>query len=125
MTETSHDTVRDLHGIRVLIMAADGPKLASESDSQTFLSAAWEHDAAMVAIPVSRLDAAFFQLSTRLAGAVLQKFVNYRVRLAVIGDVSEWSSASNALRDFIVEANRGRSTWFVADIDELSRRLAS
>jgi len=125
MTETSHDTVRDLHGIRVLITAADGPKLASESDSQTFLSAAWEHDAAMVAIPVSRLDAAFFQLSTRLAGAVLQKFVNYRVRLAVIGDVSEWSAASNALRDFIVEANRGRSTWFVADIDELSRRLAS
>ncbi|MEW6642788.1 MAG: DUF4180 domain-containing protein [Pseudomonadota bacterium] len=124
MTETSHDTLHDLHGVRVLILAADGPKLATESDSQTFLSAAWEHDAAMLAIPVSRLDPAFFQLSTRLAGAVLQKFVNYRVRLAVVGDIATFTRASNALRDFIVETNRGRSAWFVADLDELKQRLA-
>ena len=124
MTETSHDTLLDLHSVRVLVMAADGPTLPREGNANTFLSAAWEHDASMLAIPVSRLDASFFQLSTGLAGAVLQKFVNYRIQLAVVGDVSAWSASSKALHDFIVEANRGRSTWFVADLDELSRRLA-
>ncbi|WP_370631481.1 DUF4180 domain-containing protein [Methylosinus sp. Sm6] len=31
--------------------------------------------------------------------------------------------ADQAFRDFVIEANRGRSVWFVADIAELQRRL--
>jgi hypothetical protein len=57
--------------------------------------------------------------------APLQKFVNYRIRLAVIGDISAFTGASRALRDFIGETNRGRSAWFVADLDELKQRLAA
>lgn len=33
----------------------------------------------------------FFALSTRLAGEILQKFVNYGIRLAVYGDFSEYA----------------------------------
>jgi len=62
--------------LRVLICAPDGPLLAKESDVDDFLSAAWSQDAAMVGIPVGRLSDDFFRLSTRLAGAVVQKFVN-------------------------------------------------
>ena len=121
---TTTETVSDIHGVRVLLCAADGPQLAGERDVNDVLSAAWSADAAMVAIPVERLDPAFFRLSTRLAGEMLQKFVNYQLRAAIVGDVTAWTTQSEALRDFIHEANRGGSAWFVNDIDELERRLA-
>ncbi|MEP9376100.1 DUF4180 domain-containing protein [Aquabacter sp. CN5-332] len=119
------DTPRDIHGTRVLICGAEGPLLEGEGDIGTFLGAAWSEDAAMVAIPVSRLSPSFFQLSSRLAGEVAQKFVNYQIRLAVIGDISQWSEQSKALRDFVYESNRSKALWFVDDLDALERRLAS
>jgi hypothetical protein len=115
--------LRNIHGVRVFVCAADGPKLASEHDATDFISAAIEQQAALVAIPVARLSDDFFRLSTRLAGEVVQKFVNYNVQLAIIGDLSIWTAASNALRDFVREANRGQAIWFVDDQHELERRL--
>ena len=69
------------------------------------------------------LDPAFFTLSSGVAGEFVQKFVQYGQRLAVVGDISELVSQSDALRDFVGECNRGRAVWFVADADELVRRL--
>lgn len=118
-----NDNVRELAGMRVLI--CEDPPLLKESDANTFISAAWQHKAMIIAIPVKRLSKDFFRLSTRLAGEVIQKFTNYRLRLAIVGDISEWKSQSKSLRDFVYEANNGQVVWFVADLDELSRRLAT
>ncbi|MEU1755012.1 DUF4180 domain-containing protein [Micromonospora matsumotoense] len=59
----------------------------------------------------------------RLAGEVVQKFVNYRLRLAVVGDISGHVTRSTALRDFVVEADRGRQLRFVDTLAELEERL--
>lgn len=53
----------------------------------------------------------FFDLKTRIAGEILQKFVNYNMAVAVVGDFSGYSSKS--LKDFIYESNKGRSVFFV------------
>lgn len=60
----------------------------------------------------------------RLAGEIVQKFVYYRLNLAVVGDVSAHVEASTALRDFVREANRGRHLWFVGTAEEFAERLA-
>lgn len=120
-----NDIVHEIAGTRILICAVDGPPLLKESDANAFLSAVWHHEAAMVAIPVERLSDDFFRLSTRLAGDVVQKFANYRLRLALVGDISQWIAQSKSLRDFVYEANKGETVWFVADTDELHRRLAA
>lgn len=117
------DTITTIHGTTVLICSEDGPRLESERDIGTFLSAAWDGDATLVAIPAPRLNPDFFQLSTRLAGEVAQKFANYRMQLAIIGDISARCTGSKALRDFVYEANRGRALWFLDDLDALQRRL--
>jgi len=52
----------------------------------------------------------FFQLSTGLAGEILQKFSNYQMKIAIIGDFSQYSS--KPLKDFIYESNRGRNVFF-------------
>lgn len=118
------DTVRDIHSLRVLVCATDGETLAREQDTNTFIGAAWQHEAAMVALPVERLTDDFFRLSTRLAGEVMQKFANYNLRLAIVGDIARWTANSTALRDFVYETNKGQSIWFVADMTELEARLS-
>ncbi|MDA4835826.1 DUF4180 domain-containing protein, partial [Enterobacter hormaechei] len=60
----------------------------------------------------------------RIAGEVIQKFVNYQIRLAILGDISAWADTSKPLRDFVYETNRGRSLWFIRDLAELDQRLA-
>ncbi len=119
------DMIRQIHGTTVLINAADGPPLVGERDANDFLAAAWAADATMVAIPVARLDPEFFRLSSRIAGDVAQKFVNYRIRLAIIGDISAHCAGSTALRDFVHESNQGRALWFVDDLAALDARLAT
>lgn len=119
------DRITNLHRMTVLICGENGPRLESERDIGAFLSAAWDADAAMVAIPVARLSPDFFRLSTKLAGEVVQKFVNYRIRLAIIGDISPRLAESKALRDFVYEANNGQALWFVDDLAALERRLSA
>jgi Domain of unknown function (DUF4180) len=117
------DTLTEVHGVAVLECAADGPNLQRESDAVDLIGDALGRGADLVAVPVERLTDEFFALSTGLAGAVTQKFVNYRLRLAIVGDISEYSANSGALRDFVRETNRGRQLWFVATQEELAQRL--
>ncbi len=65
----------------------------------------------------------FFQLSTRLAGEILQKFINYQVKIAIIGDFSGYTS--KALKDFIYESNCGKDVFFVATREEAVARLTA
>lgn len=55
----------------------------------------------------------FFTLSSGIAGDVLQKFVNYRCRLAIVG---RFTNISNSLSAFIAESNRGKSIYFAPDV---------
>lgn len=113
----------ELGGVRVLLAASDGPPLRSDRDALDLLSQCYEQEAGWLALPVSRCGAEFFRLRTRILGNVAQKAVNYGVRLAIVGDVSAHVAASDALRDLVREANRGRQLCFVADLGDLRERL--
>lgn len=58
----------------------------------------------------------FFNLRTKLAGDILQKFSTYQVRLAIVGDFSIYNSKS--LHDFIRESNRTKHINFVNTREE-------
>jgi hypothetical protein len=116
--------VRELAGVRVLVCDADGPPIG-EPDATDLIGEAYAADAAMVAIPVSRLAPGFLDLSTRIAGELLQKLINYHRRVALVGDVSATVAKSQPLADFVRESNRGRHVWFVDDLAELEARLVA
>ncbi len=111
--------------VPVLMCAPDGPLVRSEDDALNLIVAAGAQGAELVVLPVERLGDDFFDLSTGLAGAIAQKFVNYRTRLVVLGDITTRIEASKPLRDFVFETNRGRQLWFIADTNELDERLAA
>ena len=109
--------------IKVLQLDEDGPTIAAEADALDIIGQTYGEEIDLVAIPVARLDPSFFDLRSGLAGALLQKFINYRFQVAILGDIHEWVAASGALRDFVYESNRGRQVWFLADRAELDQRL--
>jgi Domain of unknown function (DUF4180) len=114
----------EVHGVRVLQCEPEGPLLCSDRDALEVVGEALGQGAALVSLPVSRLCPEFFSLSSRIAGDIAQKFVNYRLRLAVVGDITGHLDASASLRDFVREANRGNHLWFVTDDTGLEARLA-
>ncbi len=58
----------------------------------------------------------FFDLKTGIAGEILQKYSNYRVRLAVVGDFGKYQGKS--IRDFIFESNKLGQINFVESCSE-------
>ena len=111
-------------GTPVLVCAPDGPVVREEADALGLIFDAGQRGAHWLAIPASRLPEEFFRLRTGLAGAILQKFVNYRVGLVVLGDLTAHTAASTALGDLIRESNRGSAAWFLPDLNALRERLA-
>lgn len=116
------DEMQQRAGVPVLVCDPAGPLIATEQDALDLIGAAFL-GAQVVAVPANRLDDRFFSLGTRFAGEVMQKFVNYRLRLAVVGDISTQLAGSSALRALVHESNRGEQIWFVPDLDALDERL--
>lgn len=75
-----------------------------------------------IVISKSLLSEPFFDLKTHLAGEILQKFVNYRVKLAIVGDFSGYTSQS--LKDFIYESNNGNDIFFLPTEEQAIDRLS-
>jgi len=117
--------VVEIAGQRAWLCEADGPLFASERDAADLIGETFNAAVQLVVIPLTRLPAAFLDLKTRLAGEMLQKFVSYRRRVVVLGDVSQAAARSEALRDFIGESNRGRSVWFLPDLAALEAKLSA
>ncbi|MEU7616067.1 DUF4180 domain-containing protein [Micromonospora rifamycinica] len=119
----SADTLVTLAGRTALACAPDGPRICGGDDATEVIGAALGHRVELVVLPVRRLAAEFFTLRTGVAGEVVQKFANYRLRLVVVGDVAGHVTRSTALRDFVVEADRGGQLWFVDTLAALEERL--
>lgn len=82
----------------------------------------YEADCDRIIINKSLLSESFFDLKTRLAGEILQKFINYRVKIAVVGDFSVYSSQS--LKDFIYESNNGNDIFFLPTEQQAIEKLS-
>jgi hypothetical protein len=117
--------VADIAGRRAYVCDAEGPPIASERDATDIVGETLGLEARLVVIPLSRLAPGFLDLKTRLAGEVLQKFVNYRRQVVILGDVAGAVAGSTALRDFVRESNRGKTVWFLPDLAALEAKLAA
>ena len=80
------------------------------------------NDSECIIIYEHNLPPAFFNLKTKLAGDILQKFSTYQGRLAIVGDFSKYESKS--LKDFIYESNKQGRINFVSTIEEAEKALS-
>ena len=74
-----------------------------------------------IIIKENNITTDFYKLRSGLAGEILQKCVNYGIKIAIVGDFEKYESES--LKAFIVESNRGNQFFFVPDISEAKEKL--
>ena len=98
---------------KVAEIQAEGLVLTSVEDGLSLLGDLYYQGFDKIILHEGNIAPEFFDLKTKLAGEVLQKFVQYRMPLAVVGDFSKYTSKS--LRDFIYECNQGRQVNFVQE----------
>lgn len=108
----------------ILLVLKDGEHMVI-SDAQSALdliaTARYEYGEVNLILKQEDVIPAFFDLKTRIAGEVLQKFVNYNMAVAIVGDYSGYSSKS--LKDFIYESNKGHAVFFVESVELAMRML--
>ena len=109
-------TAVDRGDVRVLEGAADAPFMTSAADVDKLIEACFSNRSLRALLYSSNLPPAFFDLSSREAGAVLQKLRNYRIRLAVVVD-SKPPTFSPRFGEMVAEEQRARDFGIFDDRD--------
>lgn len=113
-----HQTTRG----QVAELKSDRIVIGSPDDTLDLMAEAGYSGAKGIIAYEHQITSDFFDLKTRLAGEILQKFSNYRMQLAIIGDFSKYRSKS--LRDFIGECNRGNRIFFTDSLKDALEKLS-
>jgi hypothetical protein len=100
----------DFNGRTIAEFVAEGLAMEDERSALDLLAQAGDLGAQAILLREGHLPAAFFDLSSKLAGDILNKFAVYRFQLAIVGDFEKYQSRS--LQAFIRESNRGRVVCF-------------
>jgi len=116
-------TIHELNTIRIAELANDQQVIETAQDGLDLLGNAYYQGMDKVIIHTYQLTPDFFDLKTGLAGEILQKFSNYRIQLAIVGDFSAYTG--NSITSFIYESNKRGQINFVASVADALKCLAS
>jgi hypothetical protein len=115
--------IQDFEQAKIAVLESDLVEIHTADDMLDLIGNANYQGAHSLVIHERNLCPEFFDLSTRIAGEILQKFSNYRMRLAIVGDFSNYTSKS--LRDFIYESNKTGRILFIPSHEEAIRKLTA
>ena len=116
-------TIIEQNDVRIAKLESDEVLITDvQSALDCMATVRYEADVDRLILPKATLDERFFVLSSGLAGDVLQKFVNYQFKVAIIGDYSGYTS--KPLRDFIYESNNASHVFFVGTEAEALEKLS-
>jgi hypothetical protein len=96
-------------------------EINDQQDTPDIIADAGYRGANRLIVYEQNLHPDFFDLKTRLAGEILQKFSTYHAYLTIVGDFSKYPSKS--LKDFIYESNEVGRISFVATKEEALQAL--
>lgn len=108
-------------GRKTAEIANNSEQISKAEDILDIMAEVSYNESDSMIIHSKNLTTDFFELKTGIAGEILQKFSNYRMRLAIVGDFSQVKSKS--LRDFIRESNRRGTICFVKSVNDALQRF--
>lgn len=111
----------DKNGTRIAEIISDSLEITDSQDALDIMANCSYQGAGMIIIHEKNIVSDFFDLKTGIAGEILQKFSTYNVKLAIVGDFSNYPGKS--LKDFIYESNKTGRINFVKDTDQAIEAL--
>lgn len=110
------------NGTDIVVISSEEKLIVdTQSALDLVMTVKYETNSTNIVMNKSAVCEEFFILSSGMAGEILQKFINYHVRIAIYGDYSQYTS--KPLRDFIYESNHGNNFFFVSTKEEGIRML--
>jgi len=106
----------NVNGSKIAELVSDELIISTTADGLDLLGNLYYQDFDKIVIHEKNITSDFFDLKNGMAGEILQKFSNYRVRLAIVGDFAKYTGKS--VRDFIYESNKGKQIVFVSSVTE-------
>ena len=106
----------EINNLRIAEVISDGIIVFSAEDGLDLLGTLYFDGFDKIVLHEKNITPDFFNLKTRIAGEILQKFSNYRMGLAIVGDFSAYQSDS--MKSFISESNRLGQINFVASVKD-------
>ncbi|MBN2007773.1 DUF4180 domain-containing protein [candidate division KSB1 bacterium] len=113
--------IHDTNGKKIAEIISDEVIINTVQDALDIMGNANYQDALNIILYEKNIIPAFFDLKTGLAGEILQKFSNYNMKLALVGEFGKYTS--NSLKAFIIECNRGNRVFFVDDFQTALNKL--
>lgn len=107
--------IHNVNNHNICELISDNIIISNLQDALDILGNSHYLDATKIIVNKNQLCPEFFDLKTKIAGDILQKFSTYDMKLAIIGDFENITSKS--LRDFIYESNKNGRILFVKNID--------
>lgn len=108
--------------IIIAVVSSDTVIMKDVQDALEFvMSVQYETNAERIVLNQEAYADDFYHLKTGLAGEILQKFVNYHIKIAIYGDFRQYMSQS--FHDFVYESNHGKNFFFVSTKEEAIYQL--
>lgn len=112
----------EINNTKIAEVVSDKIIIQSAQDGLDLLGNIYYQDFDKIIMYEENITPEFFDLKTKIAGEILQKFSNYRVRLAIVGNFSKYDSKS--IKDFIFESNKTQHINFVETLEEALEKLS-
>ncbi len=113
--------ISEINGIKLAEIVSDELLIKNVQNALDILVNIYYQDIDNIILHEKNITFDFFDLKNKMAGDILQKFSNYRVKLAIVGDFSKYISKS--VHDFIYESNKLGHINFVASLEEAKQRF--
>ena len=108
--------ITENENIRYIELFSVTPPIRTEQDALELVSLCGENETYRLIIHREALSEDFFMLKTGVAGAVLQKLINYSVKAAIV--VPEQAEFGMRFRELALEANKGSQYRFFTSTAE-------
>lgn len=107
----------NIDNTKVAEIITDKVILRSTEDGLELLGNLYYQGFDKIIIHEKNITPEFFDLRTKIAGEILQKFAQYQMQLIIVGDFSKYQSKS--LNDFIFESNKSKQINFIEDLSNI------
>lgn len=97
--------------------------LTTENDALDLIALCWEHETTALLIHYATLSEDFFKLKTKVAGNIIQKFINYGIKAATIVPLE--TIQKGRFKEMALETNKGNHFRLYESKDEAVKWLVN
>ncbi|GKU78992.1 DUF4180 domain-containing protein [Paenibacillus sp. L3-i20] len=113
--------IREIESKKYIELISTTEPLSTEKDALDLIALCWEHETSVLMIHNAVLSEDFFKLKTKLAGDIIQKFINYGIKAATI--IPQETKQKGRFKEMAMETNKGNHFRLYGSKEEAEKWL--